>query len=606
MENKKTFLQSSPCNPNLSSAFVSPEVPPLVSNQFRRLNQNVKSLPRNYGSSNDSLARSSVALIASSVSESYSSEISHPHNQSVFGIKLIRSRCSEPNMNKFNETFPCEATAFLSNDFMNPRTSRVLPGREVGKGTRRRQACSAFSPRIATISSVDGVDYSPEDASDLFKRRLMKPSSMDSPDYNKKPCDLTQAYFNKNLNQQLISRAHSLIVDDQIIDVEYDSDIGWRTKSIRQSPFKRLPKISNSREKDRERTYSRELLKLDLKTGKNPHRMIPSSPKAAKHVDSIVNLIDDVRSKLVLSPKKKFATEVTNNATDEIKKSKAQLEGKVVSPKLKQSLKESTKESSDELKQKEVKSGDDEMIDEVFDSPLKSKNSVPIKNKKETQNLESIASTLEAMKSKSRNNSVRIKEKPDRKTSAKSNKIASSHAIANLQTKPPRGSLKKSSTDPSSSDYDRDRGRSRHIEGGHRESFKKNDRTNDRGGDQDRDASDREHKDGSLNRSLSNTDTNLEDRIGLLTIKAINTRFDLNLFLDGSLSDTAVGLSGLDSRRGKQMDQRSPKSETPTRDRDRFGASSGMGKKSNSTSQLSATGNLSKSLSIPLPLFSLI
>jgi hypothetical protein len=46
------------------------------------------------------------------------------------------------------------------------------------------------------------------------------------------------------------------------------------------------------------------------------------------------------------------------------------------------------------------------------------------------------------------------------------------------------------------------------------------------------------------------------------------------------------------------MDQRSPKSETA---HDRYGTSSGMGKKSNSTSQLSATGNLSKSLSIPLP-----
>jgi hypothetical protein len=44
------------------------------------------------------------------------------------------------------------------------------------------------------------------------------------------------------------------------------------------------------------------------------------------------------------------------------------------------------------------------------------------------------------------------------------------------------------------------------------------------------------------------------------------------------------------------MDQRSPKSETSTQDR--YGAASGMGKKSNSTSQLSATGNLSKSLSI--------
>lgn len=80
----------------------------------------------------------------------------------------------------------------------------------------------------------------------------------------------------------------------------------------------------------------------------------------------------------------------------------------------------------------------------------------------------------------------------------------------------------------------------------------------------------------------------------------MNALDSLLFTLDGSLSDTAVGLTGLD-RRGKHMDQRSPKSETPTRDRDRFGASGGMGKKSNSTSQLSATGNLSKSLSIPLP-----
>lgn len=64
---------------------------------------------------------------------------------------------------------------------------------------------------------------------------------------------------------------------------------------------------------------------------------------------------------------------------------------------------------------------------------------------------------------------------------------------------------------------------------------------------------------------------------------------------DGSLSDTAVGMQGLDPNRRKHSDQRSPNSETPTRDRERFGATSGggggMGKKSNSTSQLSATGN---------------
>ncbi|XP_059618356.1 regulating synaptic membrane exocytosis protein 2 isoform X5 [Phlebotomus argentipes] len=92
--------------------------------------------------------------------------------------------------------------------------------------------------------------------------------------------------------------------------------------------------------------------------------------------------------------------------------------------------------------------------------------------------------------------------------------------------------------------------------------------------DLDRDASDREQRgdsqQSSFNRSTSTAEGTIEDKI------------------DGSLSDTAVGLQGsLDTSRRKP-EQRSPKSETPTRDRERFGG--GMGKKSNSTSQLSATG----------------
>jgi hypothetical protein len=98
---------------------------------------------------------------------------------------------------------------------------------------------------------------------------------------------------------------------------------------------------------------------------------------------------------------------------------------------------------------------------------------------------------------------------------------------------------------------------------------------------------------------LTSSSKRYQSELPCSNLQNLNLISTFNPFLDGSLSDTAVGLTGID-RRGKQMDQRSPKSETPTRDRDRFGASSGMGKKSNSTSQLSATGNLSKSLSIPL------
>ncbi|XP_052889961.1 uncharacterized protein LOC128298257 [Anopheles moucheti] len=130
-------------------------------------------------------------------------------------------------------------------------------------------------------------------------------------------------------------------------------------------------------------------------------------------------------------------------------------------------------------------------------------------------------------------------------------------------------------TRTSHSDYDV-RGRSRY--GGHnggRDAYRQRDRERDRdrnSSDQerDRDLSDREQREsrerGELDQSLSNTEGTPEDKI------------------DGSLSDTAV-IQSLDARR--KLDQRSPKSETPTRDRDRFGT--GMGIKSNSTSQLSAT-----------------
>uniref|UniRef100_A0A182K2L3 C2 domain-containing protein n=1 Tax=Anopheles christyi TaxID=43041 RepID=A0A182K2L3_9DIPT len=126
------------------------------------------------------------------------------------------------------------------------------------------------------------------------------------------------------------------------------------------------------------------------------------------------------------------------------------------------------------------------------------------------------------------------------------------------------------------SDYDV-RGRSRY--GGHnggRDAYRQRDRERDRDRnssdhERDRDLSDREQREsrerGELDQSLSNTEGTPEDKI------------------DGSLSDTAV-IQSLDARR--KLDQRSPKSETPTRDRDRFGT--GMGIKSNSTSQLSATG----------------
>ncbi|KXJ81978.1 hypothetical protein RP20_CCG016113 [Aedes albopictus] len=197
-----------------------------------------------------------------------------------------------------------------------------------------------------------------------------------------------------------------------------------------------------------------------------------------------------------------------------------------------------------------------------------------------------------------RHSSVSINDKPEYfeyskspsprpKTDARnanyaSNRSKSSNGIALLQTEPKRTSLKKTSpggptprkSNPHQhhhhqSDYDvRDRGR--YGNNGGRDAYRQRDR--------DRNSSDHERdrlSDGrresreraELDRSLSNNEGTPEDKI------------------DGSLSDTAV-IQSLDSRR--KLDQRSPKSETPTRERDLFGP--GMGKKSSSTSQLSATG----------------
>nr|XP_012148729.1 PREDICTED: uncharacterized protein LOC105663594 [Megachile rotundata] len=94
-------------------------------------------------------------------------------------------------------------------------------------------------------------------------------------------------------------------------------------------------------------------------------------------------------------------------------------------------------------------------------------------------------------------------------------------------------------------------------------------------------AADNEHdehaKRGQFTRSLSNTDAPQDEKV------------------DGSLSDTAIGLNVEDSsRRGRKS---SPGSKSGSGSSSGGGSAvqyqSGLGKKSNSTSQLSATGNTS-------------
>ncbi|XP_062556124.1 uncharacterized protein LOC134220973 isoform X8 [Armigeres subalbatus] len=274
-------------------------------------------------------------------------------------------------------------------------------------------------------------------------------------------------------------------------------------------------------------------------------------------------------------------------------------------------------------------SEEDAYDDDVFESPFsRGRNSsfngktyskrrprLDIRRTSSLEDVKKFVSQYNAAKSSgskhdsTRHSSVSINDKPEyfeyskspspcpkydaRNANYASNRSKSSNGIALLQTEPKRTSLKKpspggsvassktsASTSPKpsrksgnlpqhhQSDYDmRDRGR--YGNNGGRDAYRQRDRERN-SSDHERDRlSDgrRESRERSeLDRSLSNNEGTPEDKI------------------DGSLSDTAV-IQSLDSRR--KLDQRSPKSETPTRERDLFGP--GMGKKSSSTSQLSAT-----------------
>lgn len=253
--------------------------------------------------------------------------------------------------------------------------------------------------------------------------------------------------------------------------------------------------------------------------------------------------------------------------------------------------------------------------DDVFESPNPKRN--PRFTKRRSSSLDALSSNppFKSNQLANRNrSSVSINDKPEYYEYPKSSLLSHSRnpsgSVANsastfhkslgttpLHTTPKRSSIKKSSIETAkhSSDYDvRDRGRGRNSNGG-RDSYRERHRERD----SDRGLSDREQRESytrsSFNRSMSNAEGTPEDKIGeTISLYKNVTEFLYNKIhfgaKDGSLSDTAVSLQGLEMSR-RRPDQRSPKSETSlNRDRDRFGA--GMGKKSSSTSQLSATGKI--------------
>lgn len=300
----------------------------------------------------------------------------------------------------------------------------------------------------------------------------------------------------------------------------------------------------------KERRYSRENLKLDLKIN-----------KPAIKSDTIGSIIDNVRSQML------FKSDLPLNNEERRSSLKLELEGKVFSPpkisdakiisenKVEQPSKNlfqkcRSRSSENSRSEKEESNEDDEeVVDDVFENK-KSKAVTSLSRERNasfsgkdkpkqtrgrrSSSLEGVVALRSRSKSRndsnksSRNSSVSINENPQyfeynpSPKLTKSGKIVSSAAIAKLRTTPSRGSLKKPSPKNSTStksspkkrsDYDRT---SRVKEGGHRDSFKKNDRTN-----QHDIVSDREQKD--LNRSLSNADTNLEDRIGEFYFQGMET-----------------------------------------------------------------------------------
>lgn len=450
-----------------------------------------------------------TSLLASSIPSS--SAFFEPRN------KLVHSylRCCEPNpwskpfdqnFIKFNQSFQNEPSPHKHHE------SRLNPTLLF----KRNQTVPGYLPSLIPNDSIDPDIHDPVKSPFTSLPRLRQNSSVDSPRYRVSLYS-SQSYHNENLDKYLSPPAY---LKDNL-----KSDVSWEAK---------IP--------DRERNYGRDYFTLDLKDEtcssllSSTNELYQKAVRRRKTVDSeesFCTIVEGVKSALHMSPNQAF---------------KDQLEGKVVAPKFHESsgivaIKEISNQKS---KQNEFRkcqsrssatsneavaaavSSENDIIDDVFDSPgLKLKSKLPKASKKKpispkvkpcrrSSNLETSPTKTanKSVESKSRNSSVTINDCPEYlagKTSTKSSKIASSDAIAKLITKPSRGSLKKS---PNNSDYDRDRGRSRHMDSGHRESFKKNDRTNERGSDQDRDLSDRELKDGSFNRSLSNTDTNLEDRIG--------------------------------------------------------------------------------------------
>lgn len=290
--------------------------------------------------------------------------------------------------------------------------------------------------------------------------------------------------------------SNSLIINDRVIDIEYDSDVGWVTKKDFCKPLNKEHKVinceSNKFVMPRVHKSSKTILSYD---SSSIYSNCDEKEKIEGKVNSFKNISNEEKLKELCEEKEIcLETSISKQAVSDLKNRRHTFQ------KCQSRSSETTMDS-----RSDIHSDDNASDDEIFSRGKNvSINGGSFKGKAFHSARSSSFDDVPTKKIIHRNSK--------NAKSQKANDSASiPNIIAKLQTNQKSESKMQSTK---SSDYDRDRGRTRNTESGHRESFKKHERTNDRNSEQDRDTSDRELKVGSLNRSLSNTDANIEDRIG--------------------------------------------------------------------------------------------
>uniref|UniRef100_A0A182SN16 Uncharacterized protein n=1 Tax=Anopheles maculatus TaxID=74869 RepID=A0A182SN16_9DIPT len=165
-------------------------------------------------------------------------------NQTITCISNSRENLGESNIRYTSnpEGTVCEINA-PDVQFRSSRTSNIYE--DVAIPLEQGRVPLADSIGVSLPVAVDEHAYGISDR-DMNPERVLgkpievlrSPSEYRYSSYQKKPRE--DAYMVSSVGQgkpEKIARSHSLIAQDQIIDIEYDSDTGWKTKSVRKNVF---------------------------------------------------------------------------------------------------------------------------------------------------------------------------------------------------------------------------------------------------------------------------------------------------------------------------------------------------------------------------------